>query len=162
VTPTATPNAPDGRISRAQLLAARVDLPTWPSYVPKTCVTADVRLRSGLIPDYVPALLDPELRYADVDGDGAAETVALISCRIGEASAKQVVAFDRDSAGRMVTMGQVVGTKEGLDDITDFTVLTDGHIRRQLGGHSEGFLTGAFHGPAGCPPGRAAASVLTS
>jgi hypothetical protein len=44
-----------------------------------------------------------------------------------------VVAFDRDSAGRMVTMGQVVGTKEGLDDITDFTVLTDGHIRAHVG-----------------------------
>ncbi|MCM0675866.1 hypothetical protein NCC78_14380, partial [Micromonospora phytophila] len=57
------------------------------------------------------------------------ETVALVACRQGEASAKQVIAFDRDGAGRVVTMGRVVGTREGMDDVTDFAVRADGKIR---------------------------------
>ncbi|MFC4018331.1 hypothetical protein ACFOW4_10260 [Micromonospora sp. GCM10011542] len=127
-TASPTPAAPDGRITRAQLLAARLDLPRWPQGAPTTCVTDGVRLRSGPQQESVPTLLgDP--RYADVDGDGGTETVALVACRMGEASAKQVVAFDRDGAGRVVTMGRVVGTREGMADVTDFAVQADGRIR---------------------------------
>ncbi|MEW2326460.1 hypothetical protein AB0880_01445 [Micromonospora chersina] len=123
-----TPAAPDGRITRSQLLAARLDLAAWPGYAPKTCVSDNVRLRSAAESDSVPRLLaDP--RYGDLDGDGATETVALVACRYGEASAKQVLAFDRDDAGRIVTMGRVVGTREGMEDITDFSVQDDGRIR---------------------------------
>ncbi len=75
-TPTTTPSTasptsagPDGRISRAQLLAARVDLPGWPSYTPATCTTDNVRLREPQ-PDQRPEL-GGELRYGDVNGDGA-------------------------------------------------------------------------------------------
>ncbi|MEU4479677.1 hypothetical protein AB0F68_16710 [Micromonospora sp. NPDC023966] len=127
-TASPTPAAPDGRITRSQLLAARLDLAAWPGYAPKTCVSDDVRLRSGPQSDSVPTLLtDP--RYGDLDGDGATETVALVACRYGEASAKQVLAFDRDDTGRIVTMGRVVGTHDGMDDITDFSVRDDGKIR---------------------------------
>ncbi|MEV0001044.1 hypothetical protein AB0H28_02000 [Micromonospora sp. NPDC050980] len=123
-----TPAAPDGRIARSQLLAARLDLPAWYDNAPKTCVRDDVRLRSASETDSVPRLLaDP--RYGDLDDDGATETVALVACRYGEASGKQVVAFDRDETGRIVTMGQVVATQEGMDDITDFSVQGDGKIR---------------------------------
>jgi hypothetical protein len=55
--------------------------------------------------------------------------VALVACRYGEASAKQVLAFDRDDTGRIVTMGRVVGTHDGMDDITDFSVRDDGKLR---------------------------------
>jgi hypothetical protein len=123
-----TPAAPDGRITRSQLLAARVDLAAWPGYAPKTCVSDNVRLRSGPLTESVPTLLAGP-RHGDLDGDGATETVALIACRHGEVFAKQVLAFDRDAAGRIVTMGRVVGTREGMDDITDFSVQDDGTIR---------------------------------
>ncbi|MEU9827003.1 hypothetical protein [Micromonospora chersina] len=127
-TASPTPAAPDGRITRSQLLAARLDLPAWSENPPTTCVSDNVRLRSAAETDSVPRLLaDP--RYGDLDGDGATETVALVACRYGEASGKQVVAFDRDEAGRIVTMGRVVTTREGLDDITDFSVQDDGKIR---------------------------------
>ena len=129
-TASPTPAGPDGRISRAQLLAARVDLPEWPPYVPKTCTVHNVRLREPQ-PDYLPEL-HSDLRYGDLDGDGATETLALVECRIGEAMAKQVVAFDRDDTGRIVTMGQVVGTREGMEDITDFSVQASGQIRVQV------------------------------
>ncbi|MEU0152932.1 hypothetical protein [Micromonospora fulviviridis] len=130
-TASPTPAAPDGRITRSQLLAARLDLAAWPEPGPKTCVSDNVRLRSEAESDSVPRLLtDP--RYGDLDGDGATETVALVACRYGEASAKQVLAFDRDEAGRIVTMGRVVGTHDGMDDITDFSVQDDGKIRAHV------------------------------
>ncbi|MER7439570.1 hypothetical protein [Micromonospora avicenniae] len=129
VSPTAS--APDGRISRSQLLAARLDLPAWPEYLhaPPRCGTEDVRLRPGPNVESVPTLLgDPG--HGDLDGDGAAETVALLGCRAnGENLGKQVVAFDRDDAGRIVTMGRVVGVREGMDDITDLSVRDDGKVR---------------------------------
>lgn len=127
-TATAGPDAPDGRISRAQLLAARVDLPAWPSLVPNTCTTSDVRLGAARTPDAVPVLLDAELGHGDVDGDGATETVALVACRYAEASAKQVVAFDRDSDGRIVAVGRVVRTNDGFDDILGMRISSAGSV----------------------------------
>ncbi|MFE9200747.1 hypothetical protein [Micromonospora sp. NPDC007230] len=125
---SSSPTPPDGRISRSDLLAARVDLPSWPSYVPETCTTSGVTLRPGPIGEYRPVLLgDPE--YGDLDGDGAADTVALLGCRIGEAQVKQVVAFDRDTDGRITTMGQIVGTHDELGDITDLTIEDAGAVR---------------------------------
>ena len=125
-----TRSAPDGRISRAQLLAARIDLVSWAG-APKTCVSDNVRLRSGPQDDSVPTLLaGPE--YGDLDDDGATETVVLVACRIGEASAKQVLALDRDRDGRIVTMGRVVGTREGMGDITEFSVRDGGEVRAHV------------------------------
>ncbi|MFD2765588.1 hypothetical protein [Micromonospora eburnea] len=136
-TASATPAAPDGRISRKALLAARVDLAAWSlfktGYAPKTCVSQGVRLDPGpgTIPESVPVLLgDP--KYGDLDGDGAVETVALIGCRFGEPTAKQLVAFDRDTAGRIVTLGWIVGTRPGLENITAFTVEPDGRVRAKV------------------------------
>ncbi|MET8909783.1 hypothetical protein [Micromonospora sp. NPDC004551] len=129
---TASPTrpTPDGRITRSQLLAARIDLPAWSYYVPKTCTTAKVRLGpgAGTTRDPAPALLG-EPGYGDLDGDRAVETVALVGCRSGEALVKQVVAFNRDAAGRITTIGPVVGTYDELGDITEFSVRADGTIR---------------------------------
>nr|WTA67218.1 hypothetical protein OHB51_33075 [Micromonospora sp. NBC_00855] len=130
-TTTTSPAAPDGRISRAQLLAAPVLLPAWSSYA-RGCATSNVRLQPPARNQDVPTLADLDLGYTDLDGDGATETVALVTCRFGEASAKQLVAFDRDGRGRIVTMGRVVGTAEGLDDITDADVTEDGKVRAQV------------------------------
>ncbi|MBU8857182.1 MULTISPECIES: hypothetical protein [unclassified Micromonospora] len=129
-TAASTPGVPDGRITRSQLLAARLDLVSWPD-APKTCVSDNVRLRSGPQDDSVPTLLaGPE--YVDLDGDGATETVVLVACRYGEASGKQVLALDRDDDGRIITMGRVVGTREGMGDITEFSVRDGGQIRAHV------------------------------
>ncbi|MCO1598774.1 hypothetical protein M8C17_26855 [Micromonospora sp. RHAY321] len=130
-TTSTSPAAPDGRISRAQLLAARVDLPAWPSYA-TGCATSDVRLRPPSPTEARPTLADLDLGYTDLDGDGATETVALVTCRSGEGSAKQLLAFDRDGRGRIVTMARVVRTGDGLDDITDAAVTDDGEVRAQV------------------------------
>ncbi|MBM0256587.1 hypothetical protein [Micromonospora sp. 4G55] len=129
-TSTSPTRAPDGRISRAQLLAARLPLPAWPSPTPATCTTENVRLHAGPSMDFVPALLD--VGHGDLDRDGATETVALLGCRIGEAQAKQLVAFDRDDAGRIVTLGRIVGTEQEIEDVTGFVVQADGQVRAQV------------------------------
>ncbi|GGO11123.1 hypothetical protein [Micromonospora parathelypteridis] len=126
-TPTQTPPDP---ISRTQLLAARLDLPVWPPVTPETCTTSKVRLRTmsneGSVP--VPVLADVPVGHADLDGDGVDEIVAVIACRFAEALAKQVVAFDRDSSGQIVTLGRVVRTTDGVEDILGLKVTAAGSI----------------------------------
>ncbi|MEU7920633.1 hypothetical protein [Micromonospora zamorensis] len=132
-TPTPTTNAPtvpDGRISRAQLLATRVDLPNWqPGEMEGGCTTSKVRLQTDTKKVYVPELTDDEFEHGDVDGDGAAETIAVVGCRYGEVSAKQVVAFDRDRDGRIVTVGRVVRTGDGFDDILAMEIDQSGSVK---------------------------------
>ncbi|PSK65368.1 hypothetical protein B0E53_02686 [Micromonospora sp. MH33] len=102
-TASPTPAAPNGRISRSQLLAARIDLPAWrPGQVCKAGPTriADTYRQEGDV------LLE-DLAYGDVDGDGAVETVALLRCLIFQSGPSQVVVLDRDAAGRIVVLGQV-------------------------------------------------------
>ncbi|MEU4338882.1 hypothetical protein AB0F59_30245 [Micromonospora lupini] len=120
--------APDGQISRAQLLAARVDLPTWPQTVPSTCTTSNVRLATDASKAIVPLLTDLPVDHADLDGDGTQETVAVVACRYGEALAKQVVAFDRDDDGRIVPLGRVVRTTDGVEDILGVTLTAAGSV----------------------------------
>lgn len=127
--PATATGTPDARISRTQLLAARLDLPDWPPNLPSTCTTSKVRLATSSNTAYVPLLTDVPVGHADLDGDGADETVAVIACRFGEALAKQVVAFDRDSSGRIVTLGRVVRTTDGVEDILGVTVSTAGSVQ---------------------------------
>ncbi|MFI7428447.1 hypothetical protein ACIBPB_15795 [Micromonospora sp. NPDC049836] len=107
-TPSATASptpAPNGRISRSQLLAAQVDLPSWQPG--RGCKAGPTRIAATHGGTDGEVLLE-DLAYGDVDGDGAVETVALLRCVILRGGASQVVAFDRDSAERIVTLGQVV------------------------------------------------------
>ncbi|MFC7545063.1 hypothetical protein [Plantactinospora sp. GCM10030261] len=105
-----SPAAPDGRISRTDLLRTRLDLPPWAAKAGTLCDRSDVRLvekatgQAGQLP------LTAH-RYADVDGDGAEETVTTIDCLDTlNGTYQQVVVFDRDTRGRIVTLGQVVRT----------------------------------------------------
>ncbi|MEU7651112.1 hypothetical protein [Micromonospora taraxaci] len=128
-TTTSPPSAPDGRISRAQLLATRVDLPSWPSNLAEQgCTTSNVRLKTNATDLFVSELANDAFRYGDVDDDGAVETLAVVSCRYAEASAKQVVAFDRNPDGRIVTLGRVVRTGDGFDDVLAVEINRNGSV----------------------------------
>ncbi|WP_410821743.1 hypothetical protein [Micromonospora sp. 050-3] len=130
---TDAPAGPDGRISRAQLLAARIDLPSWPSGMSAGgCATSNVRLQTDTTKTYVSMLTDDAFEHGDVDGDGAAETIAIVACRYGEASAKQVVAFDRARDGRIVTMGRVVRTGDGFEDVLGVETTPAGSVEVQV------------------------------
>ncbi|GAA4693824.1 hypothetical protein [Phytohabitans rumicis] len=124
--PTPSPSMVDGRITREQLLAAAVDLPDWWPGAIDECTTEDVRLRPSPDGTSAPALLD--LRHGDVDGDPAAETVVRLECGGGDETARQVVAFDRDGAGQITALGQVVRNGSGVSDLTEFEIAS-GKVR---------------------------------
>ncbi|MFB9237517.1 hypothetical protein ACFFWC_18490 [Plantactinospora siamensis] len=134
--PTSEPPAPDGRIGRAQLLRTRLDLPPWPARAAyANCATRHVRVIAGQSIGRIELM---DLLYADVDADGAQETVVTVGCRPGEAAYQQVVALDRDSDGNVVTLGQVART-ETLDpapnEIAWITAVADngpGSLRVQV------------------------------
>ncbi|MGN9802229.1 hypothetical protein [Micromonospora sp. L32] len=128
-TSTSPTGAPDGRISRAQLLAGPVTLPTW--HVDAGCPNGRVRL-TGEAGWETNTLL--ALDTGDIDGDGAAETVALVQCVRGTGGPQQVVAFDRDGSGRIVTVGRVAASRlERPQWLIALDVRDDGVVRVQVG-----------------------------
>lgn len=107
--------APNGRIPQQELFNATLDLPAWPGRADcagRRTFHDGVNQAAGT--SWAIRMTDPEgrlpgPRYVDLDGDGAQETVALMSCG-AQGRWYQVVAFDRDRHGRIVTMGLVART----------------------------------------------------
>ncbi|SCG55999.1 hypothetical protein [Micromonospora coxensis] len=124
-----TPTPPDGRISRSQLLGTPVTLPAWRAG--PGCPTTGARL-TGDGREGTNHLLAVD--HGDVDSDGAAETVALVRCALGTGGPQQVVVFDRDADGRVVTVGRVVAsTIDTPQWLIAMEVRDDGVVRVQVG-----------------------------
>ncbi|WBB66323.1 hypothetical protein [Micromonospora sp. WMMD812] len=148
--PSSTPSAtasptrtvPDGRITREELLAARVDLPDWndlpsPPESGPDCPSQAVQLSGDPVSDDVNLLI--ELTYGDVDRDGAAETVTLLRCIFGTRGPAQVVAFDRDAAGRIITLGRVAATADPAPEwLIGMEVRADGVVRVAMADRAPG------------------------
>jgi hypothetical protein len=122
-----TPTAPDGRISLAELTRAKLDLPPWPAMATAACKSGEV--------DFL-----GEPAYSDVDRDGAQETGMLLRCDTqSEVTVFKVVVFDRDAAGAIVTLGQVLATtfdgREGVDvrKVWSIQAAPGGQIRVDVG-----------------------------
>jgi hypothetical protein len=137
------PTAPDGRISARTLGNSILDLPPWPvdnvrgpsgrQHFHDGTVTLPERIGSYNKPPYGRELAILGVAYGDVDRDGADETVAGIGCFI-EGGSKQLVAFDRDTAGHIVTLGRVVATTGELRDISDEGVtVVNSVVRARVG-----------------------------
>ena len=128
-TPSATssrPRVPDGRISLQTLKNATLVIPRWPSDNVRGPSGA-LRFRDGrvAVPFRTAPVGEPpvgseidilSVRYGDVDRDGADETIAEIGCLV-EGGSKQLVAFDRDRSGHIVTLGRVVATTGAIRDL---------------------------------------------
>ncbi|SCL13637.1 hypothetical protein GA0070624_0192 [Micromonospora rhizosphaerae] len=134
-TPMPSPTATGGAqrpISRADLLAATVDVPEWPAGAP--CASGPTPLtdppgRPGevILSGFVGA-------YGDVDRDGVKEPVALIRCLVSKGSyPEQVVAFDRDAAGRVVVLGRIFRSdQEKPEWLYSLSVRPDGLVRVEV------------------------------
>ncbi|MET7950710.1 hypothetical protein [Micromonospora sp. NPDC005324] len=135
------PPVPDGRMSRAELLAATVDLPAWDDLPDrpndKVCPSRGVRLSGDPVRTDTNLLVD--LDYGDVDRDGLTETVVLVRCLFGSRGPAQVVAFDRDAAGRVVTLGRVAATAEPTPEwLIGLEVRADGVTRVAMADRAPG------------------------
>ncbi|GAA3455191.1 hypothetical protein GCM10018962_70240 [Dactylosporangium matsuzakiense] len=137
---TPTPAAPDGRIAAATLKNATLEIPAWPAdnltgpsgrvtftdgqFLPPPSATQPDRQRLAMY----------DIVYGDVDRDGAGETVAAIFCG-WQGGSTQIVAFDRNRAGAIVTVGRVVATTGEIRTIGFDTmrVLADGTVRVTVG-----------------------------
>jgi hypothetical protein len=113
--------APDGRIDQAMLRGATINVPAWSADGSHTeCPSGPVTFTDGSYTVF-PSVRVTQLRVAsvDVNHDAAPEAVLLLSCG-GYHVTSQVLALDRDAAGRLHTVGQVVaqsGTVRGICDV---------------------------------------------
>ncbi|MFI1989022.1 hypothetical protein [Actinoplanes sp. NPDC020271] len=117
---------PDGHIPLAALREAALDVPPWPAdnvqgpSGPLHFHDGAVPVEPHTVPDgqppYGDAVLILSVTYGDVDHDGADETLVLLGCMI-EGGSKQLVAYDRDPAGHIVSLGPIVATTGQIRDI---------------------------------------------
>jgi hypothetical protein len=130
------PAVPDGRISLATLGNSTLDVPSWPAdnvrgesgrlHFQDGVVPLEARPTPARKPPYGEQIVILAVTYGDVDHDGADETIAELGCMI-EGGSKQLVAFDRDRSGRIITLGTVVATTGEIRDIRDGSArVTDG------------------------------------
>jgi hypothetical protein len=139
--PSSTPSgpaAPDGRIPADQLRDLTLRIPAWPGGFDDSCPTGTVKFTDGKAGKAIEALQGDPV-YVDIDHDGAQETVVLVSCS-PQGKDYQVIALDRDTAGKVVTLGKVVGSagntgKEGSDIMTIWAIEAgdNGHVRVDVG-----------------------------
>jgi hypothetical protein len=123
-----------GRISAGDLGRATLDVPKWaPDAVFTGCPSGSLKFVNGSHAIRATQSIHLEqVVYADVDGNGSDETVARFAC-VDEESTYQVVAFDRDSAGRIVTLGQVVRQTGPIKAICDLRAGNGGTIEVEVG-----------------------------
>ena len=123
---SATATTPNGRISRTDLLAARLPMPPW---------SGDAPCYDEWFADTKPAQVGNWLEsvdYADVDRDGTEEAVAMIGCKYNTVIQTQVAVFKRNQSGNIVLLGQVL-TSRPLGWIFQIDAQPDGSIRIEVG-----------------------------
>ncbi|GAB7045074.1 hypothetical protein JCM9534A_02000 [Catenuloplanes indicus JCM 9534] len=141
-TPTRVP-PPDGRIAAGVLKNALLYVPPWPADN-VAGPSGPVQFRNGLftVPDravdegtaWGKQIVIGAVTYGDVDRDGADETIAELECMI-QGSSQQVVAFGRDRAGAVVTLGQVLATTGQVRSIAagSIRVIANGDVAARVG-----------------------------
>lgn len=138
--PTPSPSAsagtpaPDGRISAADLDKATLNIPAWaPDATVAGCVSGPQKFSGGshYIGDSMSMQMDKQF-YADVDHDGAQETVVRLSCG-DQSGTYQVVVFDRDATGAIRTLGQVTRQTGPVKAICDIRPGPNGSVDVRVG-----------------------------
>ena len=135
--------APDGRIALDVLKNTTLVIPPWPTdNMPGP--SGPIKFTDGTAE--VPAGTDfPSIRhmtidqvlYGDVDRDGAEETIAAIGLYV-QGGSQQLVAFDRDASGRIITLGAVVATTAALRaiNVDNLGIASNGVITAQVGDYA--------------------------
>jgi len=131
----AAPTATDGRISLTELNNATLQIPAWPSGDEGSCAHGAVKFTKGA---HDAIRLHGQPVYSDVDHDGVQETAILVGCH-PQWSDYQVLAFERNAAGKIVSRGQVLRSgppgRPGKDimQIWQIAGAPNGDIRADVG-----------------------------
>jgi hypothetical protein len=130
------PTRPDGRISAGQLGNATITIPAW-KVAADVCPSGDLTFVDGRYPKGTgtDGTFIQKIVYANLDGDAAIETAALVQCQYGQGQRGQVLAFDRDAAGKIVNLGLVVQSVPRAASILDLTVAPAGGIQVKIGNY---------------------------
>lgn len=126
-----------GRITKADLLQATVDLPAWRDDAP--CEHSGARLTDAGRRDGDNWLTT--VVSGDVNADGDQEAITIIRCVYLQTGQSQVVVFDRDGTGAIVTLGRVVATDRIIEVFSPAKIGwiaavepgPDGRVRVQVG-----------------------------
>ena len=121
--------APDGRIAVDVLKNATLVIPPWPQgYLASGALKFTNGTYNDPSGDGAKSITIVRIIYGDVDRDGATETVAAITG--GLAGSEQLLAFDRNYAGQLVTRGVVVSTIDPIRqfDMTNFSIASAGVV----------------------------------
>ncbi|MCP2326089.1 hypothetical protein HDA40_004596 [Hamadaea flava] len=113
-------SVPDGRITIAQLTAGKVDVPKWGASgeTPEgNCNDGRTAIRKVEKFWKTRITYIIEVAYANLDDDPALETAAILTCRTGEMGPSMIVAYDRDLAGQIVSLGTVVRASAKMQGI---------------------------------------------
>jgi hypothetical protein len=136
-----TPVAPDGRITVDELAQATVDFggtPRSQSLCSGGSFTFKGNPTIGTYPKFgAERYTIKKVIVVDFDNDGAQETVALVDCAI-EGHDSVALALDRDTTGKIITVGQVLVTGQGTSVKSIFDVRADagGAVGLQVGDRS--------------------------
>jgi hypothetical protein len=128
---TTNPAASNATISLDELRNATLDLPPWPNS--SWCPTSAQKFSGGKATTSSGQTTSIEqVTYVDVDHDGIAEAVARVNCSVQNVT-HQVAVFDRNAAGQIVTLGQVVNESGDVRNIFDISAGTDAAVQVEVG-----------------------------
>jgi hypothetical protein len=116
-------------ISVADLCGSTLDIPAFPD--DPTCPHGPLAFVGGNTRSDRLIYLS-HIASGDVDHDGVADGVAVVSCDLGQSSYDQALAFHRDGTGAIRTLGKVIGTDGTILRIHDVTVTSDGSVRARV------------------------------
>ncbi|GEM_PF-5945247 len=133
---SATGSAPDGAIAESELKNATLDIPAWPA-TSLPCPTKAQKFTNGTTaPTSTPSgdvrTSIGKIAYIDVDHDGANETVVLLACTLQGAN-HQIAVFDRNAAGQIVTLGQVLAETTEIRNFYDVSAGPNGTVKVEVG-----------------------------
>jgi len=106
----------DGKIDNKTLAQATLSVPPMTRW--SGCPSGTVKFTNSKASKPTGTLAVTSRVYANLDADAALETAVLLTCTTNDVSVGQVVALDRDAKGNIVTLGQVVGPRNGVATVT--------------------------------------------
>lgn len=99
---------------------ASIDVPAWQwgrNACPPSGPQRVKRAGAGSPAESVGDVVVVQALPVNLDSDPADEVAALLGCRIGEVHTSQIVALERDSAGKIVTLGQIAVSTDAMNGI---------------------------------------------